>query len=252
MLALLFAPLLVVAEDVEGDAKKGAEIVDKFVEATGGKAAYEKFTNRYQKGSFQVPAMGLSLPTESWAAAPNLMYFIASSPELGSIERGHDGEHFWENTVMTGPRLLEGAELAEAKLEAEFDGIARWRDLYESAVYVGDDSVNGAMCAKVVMTSKEGINQDFYFDSGTQLLTKVVFISESPMGEIPIEVLISDYHDVDGIKFAFKSTISVMGQERIVVVDSLAHNVELPEGVFDMPADVLELMQSQDTTKVDE
>ncbi|MFH2055992.1 MAG: hypothetical protein ABIJ61_08550 [bacterium] len=245
MLALLVAPVLVVAENPAGDAEKGAAILDKFVEVTGGKAAYDKIENRYQMGSLIMPAMNIKLVTEIWSAKPDKVCFKANSPELGEIQRGFDGVVFWENSVMTGPRILEGSELAEAKLEANFDGVARWREIYKSAVYVGDDSVAGKPCRTVVVTSLDGKEQTYYFDKESNLLTKVAFTSETQMGNIPISVYLSDYRDIDGILISFKSSINVMNQERVVAMDSVAHNIKMPEGIFDLPAEIVELQKAQ-------
>jgi len=251
-LLLTLAPTFMIAQDKTGDPKKGAEILDKFVEASGGKAAYAKIDNRYQKGTLSMPAMNISLTTEAWMAKPNLVYFKAESPELGVIERGYDGTTFWEKSMMTGPRILEGDELAESKLEAQFDGLSHWRDLYKSAMFVGEDSVNGKLADKVVVTSNDGKDQTLFFDKDSHLLTKVNFVSESQMGDVPVNVFVGDYRDVDGLKISFNSKIDVMGQERVMTVDSLAQNVELPKGIFDIPQDILDLQKSQDSTRTGE
>ena len=252
LLALMIAPASSLAEDPAGDAEKGAAILDEFVEATGGLDAYGKVENRYQVGKMIMPAMNLQIATKIWTAKPNLLYMKATAPEVGDIERGFDGEVFWENSMMTGPRILTGAELAEAKLESNFDAMAHWRDVYKSAVYVGDDSVNGRLCQQVVVTSEDGMEQSLYFDSESHLLAKVAMVSETQQGNIPISIYPSDYRDVDGILFSFKSTINLLNQERVIALDSVAQNVELPEGVFDLPAEIIELQKAQEAAPAPE
>lgn len=252
LLALMLAPSMLLADDPAGDAKRGAEILDEFVEATGGQAAYDKIETRYQIGKMIMPAMNMQINTEIWAAKPNLVYMKAFTPEIGNIERGFNGEVFWENSMLTGPRILTGPELAEAKIESNFDAMARWREVYKSALYVGDDSVNGKLCRQVVVTSPEGKDQSLFFDADSHLLVKVMMVSETQQGSIPIAIYPSDYREIDGIMFSFKSTMNLMNQERVIALDSVAQNIELPEGVFDLPPAIIELQKAQEAAPAPE
>ena len=63
------------------------------------------------------------------------------------------------------------------------------------------------------------------------------------MGAIYVESLIADYREVDGIKVPFKVTEFAMGQEQIVVIESVEHNVDLPDGLFSPPAEIQSLIK---------
>jgi hypothetical protein len=236
------------ADDVAVEYQKAAAILDKHIEATGGIENYDKIQNRYAEGALNIPAMGLDLEVQMWTAKPDKYMFVASSPALGKIERGTDGKVFWEKSLMTGPRIIEGAELAEAKLEARFDKYVYWRDVYKEAAYAGEDSVEGKLCDKVVMTSKEGKQETLFFDKDTHLLLKMSSVAMTQMGEIPADVFLEDYREVDGLKMPFATRISSMGQSRAIVMDSVAQNIEFPDSIFVIPEEIVELMESADTT----
>jgi len=69
-------------------------------------------------------------------------------------------------------------------------------------------------------------------------------IIDSPMGAIPSVSWLSDYKEVDGILIAHTVSVDVMGQKREVVTQSVEHNVDLPENLFDLPEEIKEVMKN--------
>ena len=249
LLVLTLAAPMIVAEDTAEAEKQGAEILDKYIEVTGGLAAYDKINNRYTKGTFEMPAMDLKMDLEIWAARPNLFLSRIASPELGEMLRGYDGETFWENSMMSGPRILEGTELAEAVLEAQFESMVYWRDYYTKCVFAGEDSVGEILCSRVVLTSPSGNDRTLFFDQKSNLIVRLDAEIEHQMGTFPAITYLEDYREIDGIMMAFSTRIEVMQQVQQITADSVAHNVELAEGLFDLPDEIKELLVVPDTTK---
>ncbi|MFW9842893.1 MAG: hypothetical protein ACFFES_18565, partial [Candidatus Thorarchaeota archaeon] len=105
----------------------GEKIFDAFIEASGGVDNYDNIINRYSEATLTIPAAGINLDLKIYNARPNRLYLIASSKAIGEIRRGTDGAVFWENSLMSGPRLLEGEELSAALREATFDRFEHWR-----------------------------------------------------------------------------------------------------------------------------
>src|SRR5215208_2779319 len=67
------------------------QILDKYVQALGGKAAIEKVNSRVSKGNFEIPAMGAGGPIEMYAKAPNKNLVIINIPGFGTIQQGFNG-----------------------------------------------------------------------------------------------------------------------------------------------------------------
>src|ERR1700754_3372217 len=84
------------------------QIIAKYVQAIGGKAAIEKHTSRQEKGTFDLPAMGVSAPMESYSKAPNKTVFTIDIPGFGMVQRGYNGTTGWESNPQTGLRDLSG------------------------------------------------------------------------------------------------------------------------------------------------
>ncbi len=225
-----------------GELPEAEKVLDRYVEAIGGVKAFDKLHSTATKASLAIPAMGVTIDITAYAARPNRFYSLAESPMIGKIERGTDGTTFWEKSTMQGARILEGEELAEALLDARFEGLTYWRSIYDSVAVSGLDTVEGKAGYKVVLKPKAGKLRTFVFDVGSGLLVKTLSTASTQMGDIPIVSYISDYRPLGDILQSYKSTMTIMGQERVITVSGIEQNAAIPDSVWALPADVKELM----------
>jgi zinc protease len=217
-------------------------ILDKYIEATGGRAAYEKLHSEVRSGSMELVGKGITFKMTLYRAAPSKSYMVLEVPGVGQMEEGTDGQVAWSRSAVQGPRVKEGDERALALLAAAFNADLRWRDLYKSAETQGSEEVNGQSCYKVLITTKEGLQQTRYYDKKSGLLVKAAMIAKTQMGEIPTESLLSDYKSVDGILIPHKTFMKVLGQEIVMTLDSLKTNVEIEESRFQAPEEIKALL----------
>ena len=241
MLAFLGGPSVLRA--TEAELPKGEVIVDQYVDATGGKAAYAKLKNRLVKGTLEFVGMGIKGPTTSYHARPAKQYFVFEAEALGNIEAGTDGTVAWGITAMMGPEIKEDEERAALLREAAFDGTVNWRKLYKKAECVGVEAVDDKPCYKVVMTPNEGRPDTRYFDKESHLVVKTTTELKTMMGVVPIEATIGDYKQVDGILIPHKIEQVVAGMQRMLfVTESVKHNVEMPADRFKLPEQIQALV----------
>jgi len=220
-------------------------ILEKSIEATGGRAAYERTHSRKSTGKMEMPAMGLKAEAVEYSAVPDLSYMILESPEIGKIESGSGGDIYWEMTQMTGPRVKEGDERALAR-RSTFNADLRWREFFPDVSTAGIDTVDGRPCYKLVLIPTEGPVETRYYDAGTYLLAKQEMLVETPMGEVPIEFFPSDYREVGGLLMPFKIRQVLMKmQEMVFATDSVWFNVEIPESLFVFPEPIKALLAKQ-------
>jgi len=106
------------------------EILDKYVEALGGKAAFEKFRSRVVKGALELPAMGITSGAEIYAKAPNKWLLSIEVPGFGLVQQGYDGTSGWARDPQTGIRDLSGGELESIKRGAEFNQPLKLKALF--------------------------------------------------------------------------------------------------------------------------
>src|SRR5262245_35836743 len=81
------------------------QILDRYVEVTGGRAAYEKAQHRTLTGTFELKGMGMKGSLLLQQSAPDKMRTQIDVPGVGTIVKGTDGKNAWEVNAVTGPRL---------------------------------------------------------------------------------------------------------------------------------------------------
>jgi hypothetical protein len=221
---------------------QASAILDKYVEATGGRAAYEKLRSEVRTGSMEIVGKGITFKMTLYRAAPSKSYMVLEVPGVGTVEEGTDGQVAWSRSALQGPRVKEGGERALALLAAAFNGDLRWRELFQSAETSGTEEVNGQPCYKVLVATKDGVQQTRYYDKKSGLLVKTNMIAKTQMGDIPTESLVSDYKPVDGILVAHKAVTKMLGQELTMTVESIKTNVQIEESRFQPPDDIKALI----------
>lgn len=233
-LLLLLAGAACAAEDPKPEA-----ILDKYVEVTGGKAAYEKVQNEVSTGTLEITNYGISGKMVSYRSAPNKSYTAIEFPGgIGKVEEGSDGKVAWSINAQQGARIKEGDERATAMRRDAIDGTVKWRDYYKKAELAGTEDVGGKACYKVVLTPNEGSAETRYYDKSTNLLLRVTMPVTTPDGPVTIEINLSDYRDEDGMLVAHTSSAKYPGAEMLIKIDTVKRNSEIASDRFDLPADI--------------
>ena len=81
-----------------------------------------------------------------------------------------------------------------------------------------------------------------FFSKKSGLLVKTTTVAVSQMGEVPVEILVSDYKVFDGISVPTKVVQKAAGQEFSIVIASLKTNADIPPDRFNPPAGVKALL----------
>jgi outer membrane lipoprotein-sorting protein len=230
--------------------QKGAELMDKFVEVTGGKAAYEAIKSRIVKAEATMPGGGMTGKMEVHAAYPDKFRASVEMPG-GNFERGSDGKTVWISHPSFGASILEGADRVSAIRESTQDRFGQWRRIYEKAEYTGDGEVNGAACSKVVLTLKpidpnvEEAPVTAYIAKDSGLIVKWTTQMTTPQGELEVDVRLGDYKKVGDVLIPHTMKVSAQGLEQSVTVQEMQVNVEIPVDKFELPEAVKAQLESK-------
>jgi len=235
---IFFGASLLAADELP----KAETILDKYVEVTGGKAAYTKIHGDISTGSMTFAAMGLTGQLVSYGEAPNKRLVEITLEGLGKITEGTNGEVAWSTNAMQGQRLKEGEEKATTLLQARYNSDAQWRDLFKTAETVGVESIDGKDAYKIVLTRNSGKPVTKWYDKDSNLVVKIALTTESPMGEIAVETFISDYRKEGDLLQPHKMTMKAAGQDLTMTIDKIEYNPDFPKDKFDPPAEVKALM----------
>ena len=211
------------------------QVLDHYVQAIGGRAAWLKLNSRVSKGTIEIPAMNnLSGTVEIHEKAPNLMLAVIN---LGgaAFEQGFDGTIAWSDNPQNGLRELSGGELDDARHEANFYHALELRKLYTKMTVTGIERVNEHDTYAVEATRAEGAPDKMYFDMQTGLLVRSVNQRYTPDGVTEFTADVDDYTEVDGVKLPF--TVRQTGASATFVIrfTEVHHNLQLTDSQFAKP-----------------
>src|SRR5579872_1824073 len=222
---------------------KAETILDRYVEVTGGKAAYEKHTRDTMTGTISFPAQGLSGKLTRYAMAPDKEYSVVELGPIGKIESGFSNGVAWEKSAILGPRVKSGEELDQAAREARFNEQVEWRQSFPKVETIGSEMVNGEDCYKVVLNPPVGKPQTRYYSKKSGLLLKTAATAVSPMGEVAVEVEVTDYKNFIGILYPTRSKQKAGAQQMEITITSVSLDPPIPAELFELPADIKTLLE---------
>ncbi len=220
-------------------------VLERYIEVTGGRAAYEKRHSRISHATVDIAAAGIHGKMTVYAQEPNRNRGILDFPGVGVIDSGNIGDVVWENSAMMGPRVKTGVEKDEALRDAVFNGPIHWREMYSKVENTGLETIDGRPYYKLVLTPKAGNTITEYYDKETGLLSKAKVLRSSPMGEIPAEITASDYQSESGVLEPHSMITKLSSQEIRIHIESVEVNPVIPKDRFNPPAEIEALLKKQ-------
>lgn len=209
------------------------QVLEKYVSASGGNAAFAKLTSRVLRASM-VTQGGMNAPLEVFTKTPDKMLLIMHTPG-GSVTIGFNGTVAWEKN-QNGVREMRGPEAEFAKGQAHSFGGVGLNRLYTKIQIKGKAKLASGEVFVVDGTRPSGAVDRLYFDSRSGLLTREDVIMEDPRGKTTLVLEFEDYRDVDGVTLPFVRRWSRPGFTFTQKVDEIKHNVAIDNARFEKPA----------------
>ncbi len=211
------------------------QVLDHYVQAIGGRAAWRKPNSRVSKGSIEIPAMNnLTGTVEIHEKAPNFMLAVIN---LGgaAFEQGFDGNIGWSNNPQSGLRELAGGELDDARREANFYHALEMRKNYTKITVTGIERVDEHDTYALEATRAQGAPDKMYFDMQTGLMVRSVNQRYTPDGVTEFTADVDDYTEVDGVKLPFTVRQTGASATFIIRFTEVHHNLQLTDAQFAKP-----------------
>ena len=221
---------------------KAEAILDRYVEVTGGKAAYDKRHNAIETGILEFKVQGLKGAITRYSAEPGQEYSVIELEGVGKIEGGINNGIAWEKSAIMGPRIKTGAERLQTLRESTFNASTHWRELFPHVETVGMETIDGEPCYKLILTPKEGNTETMYFEKKSGYAVKTMTVAATQMGDVPFEATSTDYKTFGGVTIATKITQKVSGQEFSITITDVKINQDIPKDRFDLPAEIKALV----------
>jgi len=215
------------------------QILDRYIEAVGGKESAARLTSLIAKGTYVgYDTDSVKIPVEVFAKASGQRTMIVHGP-LGDSTTTYNGRSAW----IAGPdkpvpvlSLPPGADWDALKLDASlsFPGgikqaLTQWRVGFP-ATTIDDrdmDVVQGTT------TGKSRVK--LFFDRKSGLLVRLVRYADTVVGIVPTQIDYSDYRDVSGVMIPFKWTVTWTDGQSTAELNEVTANVSIDEAKFAKP-----------------
>lgn len=213
------------------------QILDKYVQALGGKAAIEKLNSRVTKGTFEIPDQGLTGSLDAYSKAPNKTASIVEITSLGRFRQAFDGTLAWADNPASGLRELGGQELANTKRNSEFYQSLKLRQLYPKMTLKGTEKVGERETYVIEADPGDGTLRRMYLDAETGLLLRNdTEFDTAAQGRVKIETYLDNYKEVDGVKVPFAMRQVNPNTSWVIKVTEVRHNVPVDDAKFAKPS----------------
>lgn len=206
------------------------KIFARHVEAIGGEDAIRAHTSMTLKGSFAIPAMGMSGDLTIYLQAPDKGIVHVSFPGLGENIQAYNGEIGWSEDPMQGARLLEGAELSAFKRQVRIHSDLEYDEIYSERTAAGETEWDGQAAHQVDLVDADGNESSRYFAVDTSLFIGEESTTTTEMGTVETSTTLSDYKEFGGVLLATSTTTNIpsFGVEFVQTIESVTFDDDDP------------------------
>lgn len=180
----------------------GEQVIDRYVEAIGGRAAWQSLHSRTALGNIEFPTVHISGTVMIHEKAPNRVLQMVIL-EGAVFRQGFDGNVAWSDDPQDGVKTKSGEELSETARDADFFRPINMKKRYMKLAVTGEEKIGGQMAYLLETTSADGAVEKIYFDEQSGLIVRA--ISRRHMGAevVNFQQDLQDYREVDGVKLPF-------------------------------------------------
>jgi outer membrane lipoprotein-sorting protein len=219
-----------------GFSQTAKEILDKMIEASGGRKAIESVDDSTVTGTIELIQQGLSGTLTMYKKEPNKMRIDVEIMGM-LITQAYDGEMaWWVNPQTLATEEMPETEAASMKRDAlPRDSVFNPEKYGITFTYKGKEPLDGKDHYIIEQTYADGFKMTIYVNSETYLPTKSTGTVSSQMGELEFEQYASDYKKVNGLMIAHTVTTYINGEEsRIIKISEIKNNTGLEDSLFKM------------------
>lgn len=209
------------------------QLLDKYVQASGGATAIDKVTSRVMKGTIDFG--GKSLPIDIYCKGPDKRISFTHLTEGDSVT-AFNGQEGWLGTPGRPVREMHGSDLDAASLDADLHLPTHLEHMF-SKMQVREAEKIGGKDAYEVVGQREGKTPLLlYFDQQSGLLLRLVRYGDTALGWLPTQIDYSDYRESEGVKVPYRWTLARPSGIFTIQVSELKQNVPVDDAKFVKPA----------------
>ncbi len=223
---------------VQGTEKlpSAAEVLDRYVEVTGGREALLKHKSMTIHGRYQVPAKKLDLETVAYMKDGKAVWeFILSTGE--EYVSGYDGQTAWDLDPSGKATVREGDAAKSIARDADMYYHLHVMQYFRSMTVIGVQEFNGRPCYHLKGVNNWGQVNEHFYDTQTGLLAGYRFNTAWRGGKGDATVTFEDYKYFGGVLMPTK-TISREGDNLTISLITSVTYEDVDDEVFALPSAV--------------
>jgi outer membrane lipoprotein-sorting protein len=219
-----------------GSGQKASDILEKFIEASGGRKLLASVKDTTLTGTLDIPMAGMSASLTLFQKEPNMIRMDMEMMGM-IITQAYDGEIAWGTNPQTGAVEEMPADQAESIIRQAYGNSILLDPKKYGITYTLKDSENieGKDYFVLEQSFPDGFNLTMYIDSKTYLPYKTT-TTVSQMGvEAEAETFLSDWRKVEGMMVSFAITVYYDGEEAVSMnFTEVKFNTGLEDSLFKM------------------
>ncbi len=204
------------------------QVLERFIEAMGGREAIEKLTTRVCTGhlttdlSSRTPPVYEQAPLETYAEIPNKLLILYRTSK-GEECNGFDGKTGWKQN-WDGTIVDEQAGKSKLAWILNPQNALKVREYFPGLLMKPVEKIGDKTVYVLEPTGLQKEHYSLYFEAETGLLIRIGYYWD-----------LLDYRQVDGVMFPFRIVTSRKGGSSTYVFDMMKHNLPIDDGMFVMP-----------------
>jgi hypothetical protein len=211
------------------------QVLNKYVEAVGGRAAAAKLQSTVLKGTME-QSQGRNPSIEINIKEPDKYLIVVTTKRQGIIYQATNGATGWVKTDR-GQEALSASDLAQLKQAAKLYNIIKVAEPYTGMTVAGKEKIGEREAYVVERGETGGRKEKLFFDVETGFLLRRVVLTNSVLFPIPEQTDFEDYREVDGVKLPFLIRTSNIDTFFSVTrkFTEIKHNVPMDDARFNPP-----------------
>ncbi len=215
------------------------EIIDKAIEAQGGRVALESIEDKTIKSTMKmyIPQQNFLTITVAYIKYKPLKIRAEQVIQGMRIVTGYDGNNIWLDSmgqVMIAPPIISNPLKA---LIARENLLLGYKKKECSIQYLGESEVHSNACYQIKFADKDNNETIYYFNAQNYLPIKIEYSVINQIGAVAkYEILLSDYRSVENIVIPFKTDTFINSIKKSEsTIAEIQFNQELDDILFEMP-----------------
>ncbi len=203
-----FGERIEISNDVMPDNLTAEDVINDYIEAIGGRAAWEGV--KTMKQVREMSLMGQTATLTMSQKAPNKFALVVGMQGMTVQEQRFDGVKGMSGQMGNNQVITEGPQLEAMKSQADIFPHLNYSST-KTLELKGIEEINGKKAYKIMVTGADGKTSSEFYDIQNSYLIRTVGSQDGPGGQVVTIITdMTDYKEVSGVLLPHSLTIEGM------------------------------------------